>query len=66
MGIRNALRTSMSVLEGIFSAVCSVVFIWFYTYVMCNAKKMTAYLTALFLFFYTQGDTIINNLAQSS
>ncbi|MCL2180678.1 MAG: hypothetical protein FWB83_06075, partial [Treponema sp.] len=66
IGIWNALRASISVLEGAFYVVCGVVFILYFMYVICNAKKLTAYLTALFLLFYTQGDTNINKLAQSS
>ena len=47
MGIRNALRASMSVLEGIYSAVCGVIFILFFMYVMRNARNVLAFLLAL-------------------
>jgi len=39
MGIRNALRASMRVLEGIFPAINDVKFSYFYYYVRCNAEK---------------------------
>jgi len=47
MGIRNALRASMSVLEGIFSTVCGVVFILYFMYVMRNARNVLAFLLAI-------------------
>ena len=47
MGILNALRASMSVLEGIFSAVYGVIFILYFMNVMRNERNVLAFLLAI-------------------